>query len=249
MLKPDKPDPQNKNMLEMPLFNADNDGQLVEYYEQEYDRMQITCFKDNTMVLGRHQEVFQLIKFCSNEESTSYKILALNGQRGQGCTSMARFAIKYAMDRHKVIDGAFSIDMEGKSSAQCILNSICKKFGLHTKDIEEVTSSIRKKSILILITKCQKIIEENFDKLKEIVLTLVQECENLKIILTTNMEKNLQFETNFVYQIKMQPLEKMYAVIMMFQKCSQNEKFIAQYKSPDELGKCKIFNNKFELTP
>jgi hypothetical protein len=52
------------------------------------------------------------------------RILSLNGKIGSGCSSLARFSVKYVMDRHLFSDGAYYISVENKNTAQSILKEI-----------------------------------------------------------------------------------------------------------------------------
>jgi hypothetical protein len=46
---------------------------------------------------------------------------------GTGKSSVARFSVKYVMDRHFFEDGAFYIDLEEKLTTHRILTAISKK--------------------------------------------------------------------------------------------------------------------------
>ena len=48
----------------------------------------------------------------------------LNGKRGSGCSSLARFSVKYVMERQLFSDGAYYISVENKTNADCILKEI-----------------------------------------------------------------------------------------------------------------------------
>jgi len=115
------------------------------------------------MIFGRHLEILESIKFLT--KPGDLRILNINGVHGVGCGTIARYSIKYVMNRHFLEDGAFYVDVNNKFSAQGILTAISKTLGLLTNEKQEIVEVLHrfcKGKILLLIDECTQIIENDY---------------------------------------------------------------------------------------
>lgn len=104
---------------------------------------------------------------------------------------MAKFAVKYAMDRQYLEDGAFYIDIANQKSESTLLYSICKKIGyigFGSSDLEQAIQQIKKQRILFLIDNCESLIEKGASKFMNLLQQFIESTTSLKIILITNKE-------------------------------------------------------------
>lgn len=123
-------------------------------------RAKIDCFVDKELLFGREQKIHEVLKFLTNSDRSLKKILMINGSKSQDCSSMARYAVKYAMDRHHFKDGAFYIDAGNKISEYSLMHAIINKFGSLSSDQDLILQSISHLKLLLFIDNCQKLLEK-----------------------------------------------------------------------------------------
>ena len=176
----------DKNPLDCTLFNSRQDGQLVQLEEAFTNKMSIPILIEKKMMFGRHLELHEIIKFLTGFERKEERILNLNGIYGVGCSTIARYAIKYVMNRHFFEDGAFYVDGSNKYSSSELLVGIGKSLQLVTNDKQDIVDMIRKFKILLLIDNSSLVIGNDFENLKDLLFFLIESTEHLKILLITD---------------------------------------------------------------
>ena len=68
---------------------------------------------DKKMIFGRSKEIHEAVQTLADPKD-SKKILIISGKEGSYHQEVARFSLKYVMDRQKFYDGAFNIDISNK---------------------------------------------------------------------------------------------------------------------------------------
>ena len=96
--------------------------------------MKFPTYIDKNMIYGRHLEIHTAIKFLTGFQGNDQRILHINGIHGVGQDAIARFSVKYVMNRHFFPDCAYYIDATTKFSANGLLLAISKKMQLITND-------------------------------------------------------------------------------------------------------------------
>lgn len=98
-----------------PLFPPDRkNGYLI---DDDDDRKYVIPHEvDKRHVLGRKDIVHEILAFLEERDRAAPRILAINGSKSQCGSRLAKFAVKYAMDRHYLEDGAFYINIENLKS-------------------------------------------------------------------------------------------------------------------------------------
>lgn len=113
---------------------------MIKLEEEQSNKLKIPTLIEKNMIFGRHFEIHEAIKFLTRPGDQ--RILNINGIYGVGCSTIARYAIKYVMNRHFFEDGAFYVDCNNKISAQNLLTEISKSMNLITTEKQQIVESL-----------------------------------------------------------------------------------------------------------
>jgi len=125
-----------KSLLDCTLFNQRQEGELIKLEEEQTNKLKIPTLIEKHMIFGRHIEIHEAIKFLTRPGDQ--RILNINGIFGVGCSTIARYAIKYVCSRHFFEEGAFYVDCNNKFSTQSLLAAISKTLNLITTEKQEI---------------------------------------------------------------------------------------------------------------
>jgi len=115
-------------------------------------------------------------------------------------SSLAKFAVKYSMDRSCFEDGAFYINFENQFSESSLLYCICKNIGylgFGSSDLQRAIQPIKNQRILLIIDNLEKLIEKYPEKLMNLLKDFMRFTLQLKIILITNKTSIKEIKDKF----------------------------------------------------
>ncbi len=87
------------------------------------------------------------------------RLVHINGVEGLGKSTIANYAAKYTLDRRKFPDGVYYIEIQNRNSSQGLISKICQKLLLSNCNREQLCDIIKTSRILIILDKCNKMIE------------------------------------------------------------------------------------------
>ena len=186
-------------------------------------------FIDKKMTFGRHLEINEILNFLT-DITNQKRILSINGGHGNGCGNIARFSIKYVMNRHHFEGGAFHIDCNNKVHTKSVLQAISKKLMLSTQDRDEILEMIKRCKILLLFDNCNKLIEKDFENFVDMLFSIIEQTEFVKTMVITCKDSIKEFEnhkiTRFLSIIQIDPLKKKESAKMLFMMNENNDTFV-----------------------
>jgi hypothetical protein len=160
-LMPNKNLAEGKDYLNCTLFKSREEGKLVQqgdFVKNNY----IPAHIEKGNIFGRHLDIYETIKFFC-DDSSSQRILNLQGIEGVGVHEIVKYSIKYVTSRKNFPDGAFYVNLQNKISKHGFLNALGKTFHLQFTDIQEVSEQLRKLKVILMVDKCEEVLLNDYD--------------------------------------------------------------------------------------
>lgn len=145
----------------------------------------------------------------TNEEE--YRVIQLKGASGLGKTAIAKYSVKYCLDRNCYKDGAYSIEAGSISSCQGLQSKLFQSMELELDNADEFSELIKYSSVVLLIDECSELIRNDELKLIDFIVKLLNNTQYLKILLVTDDSVNIQFPSIHHHVIHVEPLQKFHA--------------------------------------
>ena len=143
-----------------------------------------------TSFVGRDVELTELVTMLSKVQ-----LLTLLGTAGVGKT---RLALQLAQEQQKLntFEHVYFVSLESLASSELILPTILSTLGLtqqsNTETLTQLADFIAQRSILLVLDNLEHLVE-NINVLSE----LIQQCPNLKLLVTSRERLNLEEEHLF----------------------------------------------------
>lgn len=176
--------------LEVNLFKFANAGGLKEIDNR--DVPQIYYKIDKNQLAGRQEQLHEILKFLNG--SKEKRILVINGESGQGCSHLAKFSIKYIMDRGFIKHGAYYIDSEKIISEATLTHIVKKKLDVPITDFESILQLISKKDMVFCFDHCTKLMQHDADNFLNFLHNFLELTMLPKILLVTNLSNLTDLE-------------------------------------------------------
>ncbi|CDW81385.1 UNKNOWN [Stylonychia lemnae] len=225
--------------LDKEFFQKRKDGVLQ--IEQDVNQMnKLEHDIDTQMLIGRNREL-QIIVSHLFSDSPKCRLIHIYGQEGLGKSAIANYAAKYTLDRRKFQDGVYFLEIQNRNSGQGLISKICQKLIISTCNKEQLCDIIKSSHILIIIDKCQKILEQGKDQLNKTLKYLVKNTMFAKFAVITYNKGDIIEKYRFKVQVEITELSIFDAAKLLL-TAAGNCKSLALYKDdPRKLSKHKIF--------
>ena len=117
--------------------------------------------------------------------------MIFNGKDGSGYDQIAKFTVKYVVDRHIFYSGAFYIDTSDKFSQQGIITAISKQMLLPYKNAEELVQGIKRYKLILMMNNISDILKKDGDNFRNFLYLLMNQTDKLKVVLITEEEDDI----------------------------------------------------------
>ncbi|MBW4617173.1 MAG: SUMF1/EgtB/PvdO family nonheme iron enzyme [Desmonostoc vinosum HA7617-LM4] len=128
--------------------------------------------------VGRKQEIHRVIKVLVEPEK---RCIALHGMGGIGKTALAYAIGQWLHERNCYKDGVWFISLRDTDSVGTMITKIQQTLELSSFDLKK---ELRNSRILLIFDDLDKLIEKETNELIEVLNSLIEQCSNLRLLLT-----------------------------------------------------------------
>jgi predicted ATPase/class 3 adenylate cyclase len=195
--------PKDAQLLDMGEHNLKDVLQTQHIYQFNFPDLPAEFPPLKTQKIKNHNLPVKLTSFIGRERELAETTKRLAEARlltliGPGGTGKTRLSIKLGDDQLALYpDGVWLIELAPLADPALIMQTIASVFGLRESPdrplVEQVTDYLRAKSALIILDNCEHLI----DACAKIAETLIQACENLKILASSREALGVSGETTY----------------------------------------------------
>ncbi|MEM8718617.1 MAG: SUMF1/EgtB/PvdO family nonheme iron enzyme [Cyanobacteria bacterium P01_G01_bin.39] len=129
--------------------------------------------------IGRRKEIHQVLKVLAESDK---RCLALHGMGGMGKTALAYAIGRWLHERDRFRDGVWLISLRDTDSVGTLFTKIRQELEL---DSFALARELRNSRILLILDDLDKLIEKEPNELIDLLNSLVEQCPNLRLLLTS----------------------------------------------------------------
>ncbi|NEP02061.1 MAG: SUMF1/EgtB/PvdO family nonheme iron enzyme [Symploca sp. SIO2E9] len=134
--------------------------------------------RENPDFVGRKQEIHQVIKVLVESDK---RCLALHGMGGIGKTALAYTIGQWLNERSRYKHGVWFISLRDTDSVGTLITKVKQELELRTFALER---ELRDSRLFFILDDLDKLIENESDELIELLNSLLEQCPNLRLLLT-----------------------------------------------------------------
>lgn len=172
----------NSDEMKDNLFKYAKMGPLRVFDNQ--DCPQFNYKVDKNQLAGRQSQIHNILKFLNGSQEK--RICIINGEADQGCSHLAKYSIKYTMDRGQIKQGSYYIDTQKIISVTNLMHVLQKKLDLHS-DLEGILDAISRKDMLFCFDNCTTLLEKDGDNIISFLSKFTDMTISPKVIIIVNM--------------------------------------------------------------
>ncbi|NET05099.1 MAG: SUMF1/EgtB/PvdO family nonheme iron enzyme [Symploca sp. SIO2B6] len=133
---------------------------------------------ENPNFVGRRQEIHQVVKAL---EDSDKRCLALHGMGGIGKTTLAYGIGQWLHERSRYKDGVWLISLRDTDSVGTLITKVKQELELRSFALDR---ELRDSRVFLILDDLDKLIEKESDELIELLNLLLEQCPNLRLLLT-----------------------------------------------------------------
>ncbi|MEH1880194.1 MULTISPECIES: SUMF1/EgtB/PvdO family nonheme iron enzyme [unclassified Nostoc] len=134
--------------------------------------------KDPNFV-GRRQEIHQVVKELVESDK---RCIALHGMGGIGKTALAYAIAQWLHERDRYKDGVWFISLRDTDSVGTLITKVKQSLELSSFALER---ELRNSRLFLILDDLDKLIEKESNELIELLNSLLEQCSNLRLLLTS----------------------------------------------------------------
>jgi formylglycine-generating enzyme required for sulfatase activity len=134
--------------------------------------------REDPKFVGRRKEIHQVIKKLVESEQ---RCLALHGMGGIGKTALAKAIGRWLHERDRYREGVWIISLRDTTSVGNLILEIQQTLELKSLALK---SELRNSRTLLILDDLDGLIKSEFDELIELLNLLLEQCPNLRLLLT-----------------------------------------------------------------
>jgi formylglycine-generating enzyme required for sulfatase activity len=135
--------------------------------------------RDNPNFVGRRKEIHQVIKTLVESDK---RCIALHGMGGIGKTALAYAIGQWLHERDRYQDGVWFISLRDTDSVGTLITKVQQSLELKSFSLER---ELRNSRIFLILDDLDKLIEKESNELIEVLNSLLEQCPNLRLLLTS----------------------------------------------------------------
>jgi formylglycine-generating enzyme required for sulfatase activity/SpoVK/Ycf46/Vps4 family AAA+-type ATPase len=135
--------------------------------------------RDNPNFVGRRKEIHQVIKTLVESDK---RCIALHGMGGIGKTALAYAIGQWLHKRDRYQDGVWFISLRDTDSVGTLITKVQQSLELKSFALEK---ELRSSRVFLIFDDLDKLIEKESNELIELLNSLLEQCPNLKLLLTS----------------------------------------------------------------
>lgn len=129
--------------------------------------------------VGRRQEIHQVIKVLVESDK---RCVALHGMGGIGKTALAYAIGQWLHERDRYKDGVWFISLRDTDSVGTLITKVKQSLELKSLALEK---ELRNSRVFLILDDLDRLIEKESDELIELLNSLLKQCPNLRLLLTS----------------------------------------------------------------
>ncbi len=134
--------------------------------------------RDDPNFVGRKQEIHQVIKVLVSDK----RCIALHGMGGIGKTALAYAIGQWLHERNRYQDGVWFISLRDTDSVGTLITKVKQSLELRSFALER---ELRNSRVFLILDDLDKLIEKESNELIELLNSLLEQCPNLRLLLTS----------------------------------------------------------------
>jgi formylglycine-generating enzyme required for sulfatase activity/predicted ATPase len=135
--------------------------------------------RDDPNFVGRRQEIHQVIKVLVESDK---RCIALHGMGGIGKTALAYAIGQWLHERNRYKDGVWFISLRDTDSVGTLITKVKQSLELRSFSLEK---ELRNSRVFLILDDLDKLIEKESNELIELLNSLLEQCPNLRLLLTS----------------------------------------------------------------
>ncbi len=135
--------------------------------------------RDDPNFVGRKQEIHQVIRVLVSDK----RCIALDGMGGIGKTALAYAIGQWLHERNRYKDGVWFISLRDTDSVGTLITKVKQSLELKSFALER---ELRNRRVFLILDDLDKLIEKESNELIELLNSLLEQCPNLRLLLTVN---------------------------------------------------------------
>lgn len=135
--------------------------------------------RDDLNFVGRRQEIHQVIKVLVESDK---RCIALHGMGGIGKTALAYAIGRWLHERNRYKDGVWFISLRDTDSVGTLITKVKQILELENFALEK---ELRNSRVFLIFDDLDRLIEKESDELIELLNSLLEQCSNLRLLLTS----------------------------------------------------------------
>ena len=106
-------------------------------------------------------------------------MIVLSGLSGNNQSEIAKYAVKYLLNRKKFLDGAYEIEVNIRKNKQGFLNEVLQSLRLTINTQEDIIQFIKHRQMVLVIPNSDPIFDNDSDNFSKLLKDLLQETTYL----------------------------------------------------------------------
>ena len=135
--------------------------------------------RDDPNFVGRRQEIHQVIKVLVESDK---RCISLHGMGGIGKTAVSYAIGRWLHERDRYRDGVWFIPLRDTDSVGTLITKIKQSLELKSFALER---ELRNRRMFLILDDLDKLIEKESDELIEFLNSLLEQCPNIRLLLTS----------------------------------------------------------------
>ncbi|PSB04421.1 NB-ARC domain-containing protein [Merismopedia glauca] len=135
--------------------------------------------RDDPKFVGRTQQIHQVIKVLVESDR---RCIALHGMGGIGKTDLAYAIARWLHERSRYKNGVWFIRLRDTDSVETLITKVKQSLELRSFALEKELKNSR---MFLILDDLDKLIEKESNELIELLNSLLEQCPNLKLLLTS----------------------------------------------------------------
>jgi formylglycine-generating enzyme required for sulfatase activity/chromosomal replication initiation ATPase DnaA len=135
--------------------------------------------REDKNFVGRRKEIHQVIKALVESDK---RCIALHGMGGIGKTALAYAIGRWLHERDRYKDGVWFISLRDTDSVGTLITKVKQSLELKSFSLER---ELRNSRIFLILDDLDKLIEKESNELIELLNLLLEQCSNLRLLLTS----------------------------------------------------------------
>ena len=135
--------------------------------------------RDDPNFVGRRQEIHQVIKVLVESDK---RCISLHGMGGIGKTAVSYAIARWLHERNRYRDGVWFISLRDTDSVGTLITKIKQSLELNSFALER---ELRNRRVFLILDDLDKLIEKESDELIDFLNSLLEQCPNLRLLLTS----------------------------------------------------------------